>query len=143
MPWCCAKRLAFPGERDATATTSASGTILNAIACRSDTNPLPMRPTRTFDMSHSKSGHGWNTDKSQSPAIRVSSGFHPWLDQGILSHGQLSRLDDAALQDSDEAVAVFQHADICQDVAVHDQCVRQLARFERAELVVAAEDLGA
>src|SRR5262245_23917964 len=50
MPWCWAKRLALPGVREATATTSASGTSLNAAACRSETKPEPIRPTRTFDM---------------------------------------------------------------------------------------------
>src|SRR5215470_13065582 len=48
MPRSWAKCRALPGVGDATATTSASGTTWNAAACRSATNPLPTRPTRTF-----------------------------------------------------------------------------------------------
>src|SRR6185436_13088205 len=56
---------------------------------------------------------------------------------------QPPRLDDAALEDRDEPAPVLEDLDVVERIAVDDQDVRELAGLKRADLLVAAEDLGA
>ena len=64
------------------------------------------------------------------------------IDVPILSPSEPSRFDDAPLHDGDEPAAVFENGDVCHDIAIDHEDIRQLADGERAEFMSAAENLG-
>src|SRR5262249_4135115 len=65
-----------------------------------------------------------------------SGGLHPRL-----AFGEAPGLHDPALHHGDEPLAVFEQRNVCDDVAVDDQHIRQFARFEGPQLVAAPHDL--